>query len=59
MDGFILKKQSVRVVRGEQCRMEVSHKFAALGNLDKTANVNINWENIKVNIKFLARKHLA
>ena len=43
----------------EQCQIEITNKFAALENLSGDEDVDRTWENIKENIKTLAKESLG
>jgi len=43
----------------EQYQIEIKNRFAALENSDDDEDVNRNWENIKENIKTLAKESLG
>jgi hypothetical protein len=42
----------------EQCRVEISNRFAVLGNLDTEVDINRAWKIIKENIKISAKDSL-
>ena len=42
-----------------QLEIEISHRFAALENLNYSEDINRAWENIKENIKILAKGSLG
>jgi len=42
----------------KQCQIEISNRFAALGNLKDNKDINTAWKNIKENIKTSATKSL-
>jgi hypothetical protein len=46
MERFTLKKLN-EVEGKEQCRVEVSNRFAALGDLDAEVEINSAWEIIR------------
>jgi hypothetical protein len=54
MERFNLKKLN-KVVGREQYRVEISNRFAALGNLDNDVDINRAWETIRENIKISAK----
>jgi hypothetical protein len=58
MERFNLKKLN-EVEGKEQFRVEVSNRFAALGDLDTEAEINSAWETIRENIKISAKESLA
>jgi hypothetical protein len=43
----------------EQYRVEISNRFAALGNLDTEVDSNSAWETIRGNIKLSAKEGLG
>jgi hypothetical protein len=45
MEGFNLKKLN-EVEGKERCRVEVSHRFAALEDLDAEVEINSAWQTI-------------
>jgi hypothetical protein len=55
MKWFNLKKLN-EVEGKEQCRFEVSNRFAALEDLDKKVEINPVWEIIRENIKFQPKR---
>ncbi|PNF34812.1 hypothetical protein B7P43_G03788 [Cryptotermes secundus] len=58
MERFNLKK--LNEVQGkEQYCVEISHRFAALENLDTEVDVNKTWETIRENIKMSAKESLG
>jgi hypothetical protein len=57
MESFSLKK--LKEVEGKELyRVEISHTFAALGNLDTEVDINRAWETIKETIKVSAKEIL-
>jgi hypothetical protein len=40
----------------EQYRVEISNRFAALGNLDDDVDINRAWETIREDIKILTKR---
>ena len=44
---------------GEQYQIEITNRFAALGNLSDDEDINRTWENIKENIKTSAKESLG
>ncbi|PNF19155.1 hypothetical protein B7P43_G09800 [Cryptotermes secundus] len=56
--GSIFKKLN-EVEGKEQCRVEISNRFAALENLDTEVNVNKTSETIRENIKMSAKESLG
>jgi hypothetical protein len=58
MERFNLKK--LNDVEGkEQFHVEVSHRFAALEDLDTEVEIDSAWETIRENIKILAKENLG
>jgi hypothetical protein len=58
MERFNLKK--LNEVKGkEQCRVEISKRFAALENLDTEVDVNRAWVTIGETIKTSAKESLG
>jgi hypothetical protein len=58
MERFNVKK--IKGVKGkEQCWVEVSNSFAALGNLDAEVDINRAWETVRENIKISAKESLG
>jgi len=55
---FILRKLNDPEVR-EQCRIEITNRFAALKNLNGDEDVDKTWENIKENIQTSAKESLG
>jgi hypothetical protein len=55
MEMFNLKKLN-EVEGKEQCRVEISNRFAALKILDTKVDVNKAWEIIRENKKFLPKR---
>ena len=53
-ERFNLRKLNKLDVR-EQYQIEISNRFAALGNLSYNEDINRAWENIKENIKTSAK----
>ena len=49
-EGFNLRKLNELEVR-KQYQIEITNRFAALGNLSDNEDINRTWENIKENIK--------
>jgi len=43
----------------KQFQIEITNRFAALGNLTDDENINRAWENIKENIKISAKESLG
>ena len=60
LDGvrFNLWKLKDLVVK-KQYQIEITNRFAALGNISDDGDVNRAWENIKKNIKFSAKESLG
>jgi len=42
-----------------QCQIEITNRFAALGNLSDGEDINRDWENIEKNIKTSAKESLG
>jgi hypothetical protein len=42
----------------EQCRVEISNRFAVLVNLDTEVDINRAWRTIRDNIKISAKESL-
>ena len=57
-ERFNLGKLNELEVR-KQYQIEITNRFAALENLSDDENINGAWENIKENIKTLAKKSLC
>jgi len=57
-ERFILRKLNELQVR-KQYQMEITNRFAALGNLSDDEGINRTWENIKENIKTSAKESLG
>jgi hypothetical protein len=55
MERFSPKKLN-EVEAKEQFRVEVSHRFATLEDLDAEVEINSTWEMIRENIKILAKE---
>jgi hypothetical protein len=55
MQRFNLKKLN-KVEGKEQFRVEVSHRFAALKDLDTEVEINSAWEMIRENTKFQPKR---
>ena len=49
-EGFNLRKLNELEVK-KQYQIEITNRFAALGNLSDNEDINRDWENIKENIK--------
>ena len=49
-ERFNLRKLNELEIR-KQYQIEITNKFAALGNLNDDKDINRTWENIKENIK--------
>jgi hypothetical protein len=58
MERFNLKKLN-KVKGKEQFHVEVSHRLAALEDLDTNEDINSAWETIRENIKILAKESLG
>jgi hypothetical protein len=58
MERFNLKKLN-EVGDKEQFRVEVSNRFAALGDLDTEEEINSAWEMIRENIKISVKQSLG
>jgi hypothetical protein len=58
MERFKLKILNV-VDSKEQCRVEISNRFAALENLDTKLDINKAWETIRENIQISAKESLG
>ena len=60
LDGekFNLKKLKDLEVTKE-CQIEITNRFAALGNISDDGDINRAWENIKENIKSSAKESLG
>ena len=43
----------------KQYQIEITNRFAALGNISDDGDINMTWENIKENIKTSAKKSLG
>ena len=43
----------------KQYQIEITNRFAALENLCEDEDINMDWENIKENIKTLAKENLG
>jgi hypothetical protein len=43
----------------KQYQIEISSRFAALKNLNDSEDINRAWENIKENVKILAKETLG
>jgi hypothetical protein len=56
MESFNLKKLN-EVERKEQCRVEISNRFAALEILDTEVDINRAWDTIMENIKISAKEN--
>ena len=54
-EGFILRKLNELEVR-KQYQIEITKRFAALGNLSDNEDINRTWENIKENKKPLLKE---
>ena len=54
-ERFNLRKLNELEVR-KQCQIEITNRFAALGNLSDNEDINRAWENIKENIKTSAKE---
>jgi hypothetical protein len=50
VERFNPKKLNDLEVR-KQCRMKTSNRFAALGNLSESEDINWAWKNIKPQLK--------
>ena len=57
-ERFNLRKLNALEVR-KQYKIEITKRFAALGNLSDAMDINWAWENIKENIKTSARESLG
>ena len=57
-ERFNLRKLNELEVK-EKYQIEITNRFAALENLDVDEDVNRAWENIKENIKTLAKGSLG
>jgi hypothetical protein len=57
MKTFNLKKLN-EVESKEQCRVEISNRFAALENLDAEVDINRAWETIRETIKISTKDNL-
>ena len=57
-ERFNLRKLNELEVR-KQYQIEITNRFAALGNLNDKEDVNRAWENIKENIKTSAKETLS
>jgi hypothetical protein len=58
MEEFNIKK--LNDVEGkEQCRVEVSNRFAALEDFDTEVEINSAWKTIRENIKISAKESLG
>ena len=55
---FNLRKLNEPEVR-DQYQIEITNKFAALGNLNNDEDINRTWENIKENIQISAKESLG
>jgi formiminotetrahydrofolate cyclodeaminase len=53
--SFNLKNLSELEFR-KQYQIKISSSFAALENLNASEDINMAWENVKVNIKILAKE---
>jgi hypothetical protein len=58
VERFNFRKLSDMEVR-KQRQMKTSNRFAALGNLNYSEDINWAWENIKQNIKTSAKDSLG
>jgi hypothetical protein len=58
LERFDLKKLSDIKVK-EKYQVEISTTFAALESLDKSFDINDDWESIRENIKTSAKENLA
>jgi hypothetical protein len=58
MERFNLKRLN-DVESKEQFRVEVSHRFAALEDLDTEVEINSAWETIRENVKISAKESLG
>ena len=56
-ERFNLRKINELQVRKHQ--IEITNRFAALGNLSDSEDINRAWENIKENIKTSAKESLG
>ena len=57
-EGFNLRKLKDVEVK-KQYQIEITNRFAALGNINDDGDINRVWENIKENIKTSAKKSLV
>jgi len=57
VERFNLRNLNELKVR-KQYQIEITNRFAALGNLSDDEDINMFWENIKVNIKTSAKDSL-
>jgi hypothetical protein len=57
MDSFSLKKLNEAAGK-EQCRVEISSRFAALENLDSEVDIISAWETVRENIKISGRESI-
>jgi hypothetical protein len=57
MERFGLKKLN-EVEGKEQCRVEISNRFAALENLDTEVDIKRAWKTVRENIKISAKESL-
>jgi len=57
-EKFIFKKLGDLEV-GKEYQHKISNRFAALENISDNENINIPWENIKGDIKKLAKDSLV
>jgi hypothetical protein len=58
LERFDLKKLNDVEVK-EKYQVEISNRFAALGSLDESFDINNAWESIKENIKTSAKENLG
>jgi len=57
-ERYNLRKVNAVEVR-KQYQIEITNRFAALENLCEDEDINMDWENIKENIKTLAKENLG
>ncbi len=58
VERFYLGKRNEFEVR-KQYQIEITNRFAVLGNLRDNGDLNMAWENFKENIKMLAKESVG